>query len=147
MMFILYALAAAIAALLVFAVTKPDSFRLERSITVKATPEKIFSYLNNLRKGEKWSPWEDKDPDMRHTYTGPESGVGATQEWNGNKQVGQGRMTIVESVENEKVVVTLDFIAPFKAHNMAELSLKPSGDQTTIITWAMYGPQPFIGKI
>lgn len=130
-----------------YASTRANTFRVERSINIKATPGKIFSFLNNLREGEKWSPWAELDPNMQKTFSGPDEGIGATHEWSGNKQIGSGKMVIVESVPNEKVVVTLDFFAPFKAHNMAELILTPRNDGTTDLMWATYGPQPFMAKL
>jgi uncharacterized protein YndB with AHSA1/START domain len=132
---------------LLYASTRANTFRVERSINIRATPEKIFSFLNNLRRGKEWSPWMDIDPNMAITFSGPEEGVGATHEWSGNKKIGSGRMVIVESVPNEKVVVTLDFFTPFKAHNMAEFVLTPNGDSTTNLMWATYGPQPFMAKV
>jgi uncharacterized protein YndB with AHSA1/START domain len=132
---------------LLYASTRANTFRVERSINIKAPPEKIFSFLTNLRNGEQWSPWVEMDPHMAITYSGPEAGVGATQEWSGNKQTGSGRMVIVESVENERVVSSLDFFASFKAHNMAAFLMEANGDGTTKITWAMYGPQPFMAKV
>ncbi|MDB5490273.1 MAG: hypothetical protein JWO78_122 [Micavibrio sp.] len=132
---------------LLYASTRANYFRVERSVRISATPQKIFSFLNNLRKGTEWSPWMDIDPNMEINFSGPESGVGATHEWSGNNKIGSGRMTIVESMPDEKVVLTLDFFKPFKAHNMAEMVLHPNDDGTTTLTWATYGPQSFIGKI
>lgn len=135
----------AIAAILIYASTKPDSFRVQRTASMNAPPEKIFPYLNELMRWREWSPYEARDPDMKRAYTGPESGKGAAYEWDGNNNVGKGRMEITEAAPS-KVVIKLDFIKPFEGHNTAELTLQPKDGQT-IVTWAMYGPSPFMSKL
>lgn len=136
----------AVAGLLIFAATKPDSFRVERSASIKAPPEKIFALINDLHAHGGWSPWEKKDPGMKRSFSGPPAGKGAIYEWDGNKEIGQGRMEIAEAVPSSRVTMKLDFIRPFEAHNMAEFVLQPSGDATTV-TWAIYGPSPYISKV
>ena len=143
---IVIVLALVVAALLIYAATKPDSFRIERTTTIKATPEKIFPLINDFHQWEAWSPWEKIDPALKRTYSGASSGKGAVYEWSGNKDIGQGRMEIVESTLPTKVALKLDFITPFEAHNMVEFVLVPQGDSTTV-TQAMYGPSPYISKL
>ncbi|HJQ60552.1 MAG TPA: SRPBCC family protein [Vineibacter sp.] len=139
-------LVVAVAAILIFAATRPDSFRVERSVNIKAPPEKIFALVNNLRAHAAWSPWEKKDPAMKRLYFGPESGKGAAYEWDGDKNIGAGRMEVTESSSPSKVIFKLDFIRPFEAHNTAEFALVPSGEATRV-TWAIYGPSPYISKV
>ncbi len=135
-----------VAGALGYAATKPDSFRYERSISIKAPPETIYAILNDLHKGALWSPFEKLDPDMKRTFSGSDKGVGSIYEWDGNSKAGAGRMEIVESVPSSKIVMTLDFLKPFKAHNKAEFTLAAQGENTEV-TWAMYGPNPYIGKV
>jgi uncharacterized protein YndB with AHSA1/START domain len=137
---------ASIAAILVYAATKPDSFRVERSTAMNAPPEKIFPYIDGLKRWTAWSPYEGRDPAMKRAYSGAESGKGAVYEWDGNDNVGKGRMEIVDSTPPNRVVIKLDFLKPFEGHNMAELTVEPKGGQT-IVTWAMYGPSPFMTKL
>ena len=139
-------IAAAIAALLVYAATRPDSFRLERSTAIQATPEKVFPLINDFRRWTAWSPWENKDPDMKRSHSGAAEGKGAVYAWQGNKNVGEGSMEITESVPASKVVIKLDFMKPFEAHNHAEFTLAQQGGVTTV-TWAMYGPSPYFAKL
>lgn len=139
-------IAAAIAALLVYAATQPDSFRLERSTAIQATPEKVFPLINDFRRWTAWSPWENKDPDMKRSHSGTAEGRGAVYAWQGNKNVGEGSMEITESVPASKVVIKLDFMKPFEAHNHAEFTLAQQGGVTTV-TWAMYGPSPYFAKL
>jgi uncharacterized protein YndB with AHSA1/START domain len=134
-----------IAAILIFAATKPDSFRIERSTSIKAPPEKIAAYLTDFHQWTAWSPWEGKDPAMARTYSGAASGKGAVYDWKGNKNVGTGSMEILD-VQPQKVTIKLDFLSPFEAHNTAEYSLEPQGDSTKL-TWAMFGPSNFMSKV
>ena len=143
---VLAVIGVAVAALLIYAATRPDSFRVQRSITIKAPAEKIFPQLDDLRAQQSWSPWEAKDPAMKRSYSGAQSGKGAKYEWQGNKQVGHGRMEIVESTPPTKLLMKLDFIEPFPANNMAEFILEPKGD-STVVTWAIFGPSPFVSKL
>ena len=136
----------AIAAILIYAATKPDSFRVQRTATMNAPPEKIFPYIEGLKRWIEWSPYEGRDPEMKRTYSGAESGKGAVYEWDGNKNVGTGRMEILNSTPPNKVVIKLDFLKPFEGHNTAELTVEPKGGQT-IVTWAMYGPSTFMTKL
>jgi uncharacterized protein YndB with AHSA1/START domain len=135
-----------IAALLVYAATKPDTFRVERTATIKATPGKIFPYLSDFRKGEAWSPHEKKDPAMKRTYSGATSDKGAVYEFDGDKGVGSGRLEIIDSLPPSKVVISLDMRKPFEGRNIIEYTLEPKGDSTNF-TWAMHGPVPYLGKV
>jgi hypothetical protein len=140
------ALVLIVGGILVYAATKPDSFRVERSTAIKAPPERIFDQINDLRAHVAWSPWERKDPGMKRSYGGSHAGKGASYEWDGDQQIGQGRMEIAETVTPRRVTMKLDFIRPFKAHNVVEFVLQPNGD-STIVTWVIYGPSPFISKV
>src|SRR5450631_236504 len=94
-----------LAALLVFAATKPDTFPVQRAASIKAPPERIFALLNDFHRWDSWSPWEKKDPAMKRTFGAATSGKGAVYAWEGNKEVGQGRMEIAESVPSSKVAL------------------------------------------
>lgn len=135
-----------VAGVLIYAAIKPDSFRVERTATIKAAPDKIYAEIANLHGWSTWSPYEKRDPDMKRVFSGAESGKGAVYTWDGNKDVGQGRMEIVEATPPSKIAIKLDFIKPFEGHNMAEFTLVPAGDSTTA-TWAMYGPSPYVAKV
>jgi uncharacterized protein YndB with AHSA1/START domain len=139
-------LLATIAVILVHVWTRPDSFRVERSTAMNAPPEKIFPYIEGLKRWAAWSPYEGRDPAMKRAYSGADGGKGAVYEWDGNDDVGKGRMEIVDSTPPHRVVIKLDFLKPFEGHNMAELTVEPKGGQT-IVTWAMYGPSTFMTKL
>ena len=135
-----------IAGVLIFAATKPDTFRVQRAATIKAPPEKVFALINDFRRWDTWSPWEKKDPAMKRTSSAITAGKGATYAWEGNKDVGQGSMEIVESIAPGKVALKLDFVKPFEAHNIVVFTLEPK-DGVTNVTWAMEGPVPYFAKI
>jgi uncharacterized protein YndB with AHSA1/START domain len=139
-------LALAIAAVLILAARKPDTFRVQRATTVKAPPDKIFPLINDFHQWGAWSPYETRDPAMKRSYSGAERGKGAVYGWEGNKNVGSGRMEILDTEAPSKIVIKLDFFAPFEGHNTAEFTMLPQGDGTNV-TWSMHGPSPFIGKI
>ncbi|MEA2808314.1 MAG: hypothetical protein QOJ17_2455, partial [Rhodospirillaceae bacterium] len=135
-----------IAGVLIYASTRPDSFRVQRSASIKAPPQKIFPLIDDLKAWVGWSPYEKKDPAMKRSFGPITAGKGATYEWAGDKNVGQGRMEILEAQPSSKVLIKLDFIKPFEAHNMAEFTLEPKGD-TTQVTWAIFGPSAYITKV
>src|SRR6266851_2507990 len=139
-------LAIAIAILLILAATKPNTLRVQRATTVKAPPEKIFPLINDFHQWGTWSPYEHKDPAMKRSYSGAESGKGAVYAWDGNKNVGSGRMEILDASAPSKIAIKLDFFTPFEGHNTAEFTMLPQGDGT-ILTWLMYGPAPLMAKI
>jgi uncharacterized protein YndB with AHSA1/START domain len=142
---ILIVIAVAVAAVLAYAASKPDTFMVRRSASIAAPPEKIFPMIDDLRAQSAWSPFE-KDPNMKRTHSGAPRGKGAVYAWDGNRQVGAGRIAITESVPSSKVVLLLDMVRPFKAHNTVEFTLDRIGAGTNV-TWAMQGSQPYMAKV
>ena len=138
--------AVVIVGILIFAATKPDTFRVQRSASIKAPPEKVFALINDFKAWGAWSPWEKKDPAMKRTFGAITAGKGAQYAWEGNKDVGQGSMEITESTPSSKIVLKLDFIKPFEGNNIVEFTLTTQGDTTTV-SWLMYGPANFMSKI
>jgi hypothetical protein len=139
----------ALAGFLIYASRRPDTFRVARSTRVDAPAEAIFPLINDYRNWTLWSPYEHRDPALKRSFSGAASGRGAVYAWEGNKNVGSGRMEIVDTTPN-RIIIKLDFFKPFKASNVAEFTLEPKGGATDVwtnVTWAMHGPVPFIGKI
>ena len=146
LIFILSLIVVALAFLLLVASRKPNVFRLERSVTIKAPPAAIAAHITDFHHWTSWSPWEKIDPTMTRAYSGAASGVGAVYDWTGTGKAGTGRMEIKAVTPAEVVVIALDFFKPFKANNTAEFTFVPQGDETTVV-WAMYGPAPFHTKV
>jgi len=132
-----------IAAFIAYVSSKPGTFKVERRITINAKPEKIFPLINDFHKWTEWSPYEKMDTNMKKTYSGNESGVGAIYEWEGQK-TGAGKMEMLNSSPS-KITIKLDFSKPFEAHNMAEFILNSAGESTEVV-WLMYGPSSFMYK-
>jgi uncharacterized protein YndB with AHSA1/START domain len=132
-------------ALLIFAATKPDSFRIERSTTIAAPPEKVFPLINDMRQFNTWNPFLKMDPLSVINYEAVTAGVGGAYTWLGKKS-GAGRMQIVESIAPKQVSVKLDFSKPFEAHNLVDFTVQPQGTGTTV-TWAMHGPMPYLNRL
>jgi hypothetical protein len=140
------ALVVVVGALLGYAALQPDTFRIQRSASIKAAPQKLFALINDFHSWSSWSPWEKLDPALKRTHSGAASGQGAVYEWEGNKQVGKGRMEITQSSPPSRIIIQLDFLKPFEAHHTAEFSLDSASDSTNV-TWAMHGRQPFFFKV
>ncbi|MFZ3001058.1 MAG: SRPBCC family protein [Undibacterium umbellatum] len=135
-----------LAAFLLYVAALPDQFRVERSLALRATPEQIFPLINDFHEWEAWSPWEKIDPAVRRTYDGPAQGKGAVYAWNGNKQLGEGRMEILEIQPFSCLRIKINFYKPFAAQNIIEFRLEDKG-ATTIISQAMIGPCNFMSKL
>ena len=143
---ILIALVVGVAALLLYATTRPDTFRVQRAASIKATPDKVFAYVNDFRQWSTWSPWEKLDLAMKKTHSGAASGKGAVYGWEGNNKVGQGSMEITESTFPASLIIKLDFIKPYEGHNIAEFTLQTQGEATNV-QWLMHGPSPYMTKL
>jgi hypothetical protein len=135
-----------LAAYLIYASTLPTKFHIERSMEMNAPAEAIFPLLNDFHQWPIWSPWEKMDPNLKRTFSGPDSGVGATYQWAGNKKVGEGRMTIMESRPPEWLNIKLEFIKPWTATNASMFKLEPTATGGTKVIWAMDGERNFMMK-
>jgi hypothetical protein len=115
------------------------SYSVERSIIVNAPASRLHDLVDDFHHWTAWSPWEDLDPALQRTYSGPDRGVGAHYAWTGNRKAGAGSMEITGSAP-EKVEVSLVFLKPFKATNQTVFYFEPSGEGTRV-RWTMTGEQ------
>jgi hypothetical protein len=129
---------------LVLVATRPATFHIERSLRMEAPASAVAALVDDFHAWRKWSPWEKFDPAMKRSFSGNPRGLGAGYAWEGNDQVGKGRMTIVESTPR-RVAIKLEFLEPWTATNTATFSFAPEGDVTTT-TWAMDGQNSFMAK-
>jgi Polyketide cyclase / dehydrase and lipid transport len=143
---ILIIIAVIIAAFLIYVATKPNDFQIQRSASIKTLPDKIFPLINDLHNMQTWSAWEKIDPQMQRSYSGAANGIGAKYAWEGNKNVGQGTMEIVESEPSTKVGLHMHFIKPFESHSSVEFTLAANGDGT-VVTQTMRGTSTFLPKL
>ncbi len=134
-----------VAAAAVFILTRPDGYRVERSAEIAAPADAVFGLVNDLHQWEKWSPWAKLDPNMTQTYDGPTAGPGAVHKWSGNDQVGEGRLTILDSKPGESVAMRLEFIRPFTDTSDVSFRLTPTPGGTRVV-WAMEGRHNLMSK-
>ena len=143
---ILIGIAALIVLFIAVVAMQPADFKVVRSATVSAPAAIVFAQVNDFHKWNAWSPWAKLDPAMKQAFEGPESGAGAVYSWEGNNEVGAGRMTLTESRPSEFVRIKLEFLKPFAAVNTTEFSFAPQGSDATSVTWSMEGKNNFISK-
>lgn len=142
---ILIVLAFAIGTFAIIVAIQPAEYQFTRTAIIRAPPSTIFPHINNLHSWDEWSPWAKLDPNAKNTFEGPDEGVGAKLSWDGNKEVGTGSMTIIESVPDNLIRIKLDFIKPFEGTSTTEFKFTRE-DEQTVITWSMFGKNNFIGK-
>jgi Polyketide cyclase / dehydrase and lipid transport len=145
LMNLLLVVVALLVVLVAFVATRPADFRIVRTRTLAAAPGVVHGFINDFHKWPAWSPWEKIDPDMKREHSGAPSGTGAQYHWVGNKKVGEGRMTIVDTHPPSGVTIRLEFLKPFKATNTTQFDLSPSRGGTQV-SWAMTGHNGFIAK-
>jgi len=138
-------LLAAVLAFCGYVALQPSEFRLERSAIVVAPQANAFAEVADFHNWQAWSPWAKLDPNAKATFEGPASGEGAVFRWAGNDDVGEGSMTLTESKPDERVRIRVDFVKPWSGTNTSEFTFKPDGPRT-LVTWAIYGEQDFLGK-
>lgn len=134
-----------IVVLLAAVATRPATYRVERSAEVSAPASAVFGLVNDFHKWDAWSPWAKLDPNMKLTFDGAAAGTGAIYSWTGNKEVGEGRMTITESQPDSRITIKLEFIKPFPSTNTTTFAFMSSGSGTKV-TWVMEGKNDFVGK-
>ncbi len=135
----------AVIGLVILVARRPSEYSVSRSAHLPARPDAVFPEIENFHKWDAWSPWAKIDPDAKVAYEGPESGEGASMTWDGNKEVGSGKMTITKADEPKHIEIRLEFFKPFKGVSTVEFKLEPHGD-TTFTTWQMQGTNNFVGK-
>ena len=142
---VLQGLGAVIVAFVGVVATQPGAFKVTRTANIAAPPEVVFSLINDFHQWEGWSPWAKLDPNMKTTYSGPSSGIGAKYHWLGDDKVGEGRMTILSSDPPSGVKINLEFIKPFESENVTTFALSPDGAGTRV-EWTMEGQSNFMMK-
>ncbi|MDX6531033.1 MAG: hypothetical protein QOH41_3323 [Blastocatellia bacterium] len=142
---ILIGIAVIVVVLVVVIALQSSTYHVERSATINAPAAAVFAQVNDFHKWNAWSPWAKLDPAMKQTFEGAPAGSGAVYTWTGNKQVGEGRMTITESHPSDLVKINLQFLRPFAGNSVTVFTFRPEGNQTTV-TWSMTGEKNFLAK-
>lgn len=120
----------------------PKSYNVNRNVVINKPLPDVFQYLKSLKNQDNWSPWAEKDPNMKKTFNGTDGEVGFTSTWVGNKDVGEGEQEITGVVENKKIESQLRFLKPFKSTSDAYLKVKEK-DGGTKVTWGFSGKNKF----
>ncbi len=135
-----------IAVILGYAALQPADYTIVREINVKASPEKIFPYLNNTKLGDQWGPWTEIDPQAKMVHSGPEEGAGAKTSWDSPGQMGTGSATVTESVPNQKVSIKLEYSKPMAMQQDAEYTVRQAGNES-VVAWKVTGKNTFPGRV
>lgn len=144
--YVVLGLGIAVALLVAYASTRPDHFETSRSAAIAASPEAIYPLINDLRAFATWSPFENKDPDMKRVFSGPASGPGQRYDWKGNSEIGEGWLEILSASKPSRVDMGLNMLKPMKAANQVTFTLVPDG-RNTVVTWTMQGQVPLLAKV
>ena len=139
----LYILVIIVAIISVLAFMAPKSYDVSRIIVVNKSVEEVFAYLKLLKNQDNWSPWAQKDPNMKKTLTGVDGEVGCISAWESDhKQVGSGEQEIISITDNKEIAAQLRFLKPFKSTSDAytRVSEVESG---TKVTWGFSGKNKF----
>jgi uncharacterized protein YndB with AHSA1/START domain len=142
---VLIALAVIVILFVAVVAMQPAEYRVARNATIAAPAQAVFAQVNDFHKWEAWNPWGKIDPTMKHSYEGAPAGTGAIYTWVGNKEVGEGRMTMTESRPSDLIRIKMEFFKPFAGNSIAEFTFKPEGNQT-MVTWSMTGDKNFMAK-
>ena len=120
-------------------------FEVIRTTSIAADPARVHALVDDFHEWTAWSPWEDVDPDLSRTYSGPDSGAGARYAWAGNRKAGEGSMEITASTP-ERIDIELAFLKPFKATNHVDLTFTPTATGTDVV-WRMTGEHKGLAKL
>jgi hypothetical protein len=136
--------ALAVAAALVVAAARPDTFHVARSTRIQAPAARIHPLINDMARFNTWNPYARKDPEMQGRLRGPAAGPGAAFDFHG-RESGSGSLEIVDSAP-ARVTMKLDMREPMAGHNTVVFTLVPQGDATEV-TWAMHGASPYVARL
>ena len=143
---ILLVLVVGVFGFLAYVATRPDTFRVSRSLTIQASPEKLFPMINEMMAFNQWNPYQKKDPNIKGTYSGPAAGPGATYQFEGNKEAGKGSIAITGATANTQVAMALKMTEPVEISNALAFTIQSDGPASRV-TWAMEGPLPYLFKM
>jgi uncharacterized protein YndB with AHSA1/START domain len=134
----------AIVVVAAIAATRPATMDVRRSIAIDAPPDRVYALISDLHRWPEWQADDERDPEAARTFGGPQSGVGATSQWDGKR--GAGSMRVTQAEPDRQVTVEVDFVKPFAAHNVNVLQLDPAGNVTNV-TWSWHGQLPFVARV
>ncbi|MFN4298815.1 MAG: SRPBCC family protein [Thermaurantimonas sp.] len=142
--FILYFIIAVIVLIYGISFTLKSEYTVERTAEINADYETVFPLISNLKEMRKWSPWHDRDPNMKETYEGTDGAPGSIHRWKGNDQVGEGEQEIL-SIRPDRIDIEVRFSKPFESKNQTWLAIDTRFEDVVTVTWGFTGkiPRPF----
>jgi uncharacterized protein YndB with AHSA1/START domain len=133
-------------ALFIFLQARSSAYRIERSVTMAAPAADVYRFLEDMHQWPRWSPWDSLDPQVKRSYGGAERGKGASFFWDGNPQVGKGRLVITEAKPHAHLRYAVRFEVPLAAEMTYDFELAPAPSGTKL-TWVLLGEHPFWAKL
>jgi hypothetical protein len=130
----------------VYQMIRFPGFRVSRSIIIAAPRSAVFAHVNDLRNWNSWLPWSNLDPDAEVHFAGSTTGRGATLGWSGNAQAGTGNITILDSVANESIRISLEFVRPHPGVTTTEFVFSDADDQCRV-TWTISGKNNLAARL
>lgn len=128
---------------LILAVFIPKEVNYEKSITINSPINQVWESVNSLEDLDKWSPWNDYDPNMKKEITGVDGTIGAKQSWDSEvDKVGKGEQTIVKIEPPYLFKTDLKFYVPYESEANGYIKLAEDGN-STIVTWGFQSEMPY----
>ena len=132
-----------IAIMLILALFVSKNFDYEKSISINAPIDIVWENVNSLSDLDKWSPWNDYDPNMKKELTGIDGTVGARQSWESDvEDVGKGSQTIAKIEAPNLFETDLKFYEPFESEAKGYIMLVSEGSGTKV-TWGFNSEMPY----
>jgi carbon monoxide dehydrogenase subunit G len=114
----------------------PGKSHVERQIEIAAPSAIVFGQINELKNWAAWSPWQQLDPNAKWVFSSPSTaGVGAWYTWEGNKAVGSGKMTILDTDSTKMLHCKMEFGGA--GDSFADFKLTPKDSTATQIVWTL----------
>lgn len=138
--YILFAITAIIALLLIVAFFIGSAFQVESEITVNQPKQVVFDYIKHLKNQEQYSKWMQMDDNMETNYQGEDGTVGFVYAWKSEMQdVGVAEQEIIDIVEGERIETEIRFKEPFVSTDRSYMITESITDGSTKVTFGYNG--------
>jgi hypothetical protein len=127
-----------IALVLLVGLFLPRTYRVVRTVEVRAEPQVVYADLATLRQWPEWTVWnKEMDPTAEFEYWGPESGVGAGYRWKG-ATLGQGELKLTAADPDRGVHYALSFEGG-AMQSVGRIEWEKAGTNRLQVTWSDEG--------
>lgn len=136
-----------IAGIVLTSLSQPEEYQVEATQSYDLPVEILFNRVADFEIWPQWSPWSQKDPQMKRIVSKPSMGQGAEFSWESKTQ-GKGTQLVEDFKVHEKIQYKLKFDEPFKSEAKATFVFKKIDTLKTQVTWQMTGKnETFIQKV